>query len=175
MPKASRKKQTRAARQQAAEGPAGSRNDIANPSNGPKERAAASVPILKKLENPETSADDKRWACAGLANLVADMDANQRRMLQSQKIVDTLIRLVQEADILVQAEAVGALRNLAVAGGSEICAEMVNKGLVAGLTGHFEAISSRVTGSIEYSEDGHTHGMLWDWAENLSVLIWSLA
>lgn len=173
MPKASRKKQTRAARQANAEGPLAGRNEAQ--ANGTQERAAASLPILKKLAAEDSSPSDKRWACAGLANLLQDCDDSTRRLLQSYKVVDLLLKACQNEDILVEAEAVGALRNLAVSGGSEICAEMVNKGIVSILSGHLEKISHRISGSVAYTEDSHTHGLLWDWAENLCILIWSLA
>lgn len=177
MPKASRKKQTRAARQATSEAPvADGRTQAAH--GAPHERAAASLPILKKLsaeEETDTSASDKRWACAGLANLLADCDASTRRMLQSHKVVDLLLKSSQHGDILVQAEAVGALRNLAVSGGAEICAEMVNKGIISAISSHLDRITQRIQGTVEYAEDSHTHGVLWDWAENLSILIWCLA
>lgn len=176
MPKASRKKQTRAARQAASDGPAAGRTDNNNTNSAPAERAAASLPILKKLASDETaSASDQRWACAGLANLLADSDASTRRLLQSHKVVDLLIKMCGHAEIMVQAEAVGALRNMAVAGGTEVCAEMVNKGVVASLDVHFDAIIHRIQGNVSYAEDSQNHGMLWDWAENLCILVWSIA
>ena len=121
MPKASRRRKTRAARSEAAAGP----STLASPASKGAAREKQVLPIITALSSENPS--DRLFACAGLANLLCECDVPTRRLLGSHKIVDQMIarcNVTLEADASVRAEAVGALRNLAVEGGAEVCSEV---------------------------------------------------
>lgn len=121
MPKATRRRKTRAARTDATAGP----SSLAASASTPKVREKQVLPIFTALSSENPS--DRLFACAGLANLLCDVDQPTRRLLGSHKIVDQMIarcNVTIETDSAVRAEAVGALRNLAVEGGTEVCSEV---------------------------------------------------
>lgn len=71
------------------------------------------------------SADDRLWATAATSHILSGADSGTRRALQSKNIVGLLINLLDDpASVEVQAETCGALRNLAIEGGAEVCAEV---------------------------------------------------
>ncbi|WWD16378.1 hypothetical protein CI109_100804 [Kwoniella shandongensis] len=138
------------------------------------------LPILNKLKSPQYA--DRTWACAAICNLIQN-DAATRRLFQSRNVVGELIeRLSDDIDEVV-VEASGALRNLAIDGGHELCGEMANKGIMSHLTVLIGKISSTIdtilTGADQsqatsdkfFQERKH----LLDLAENVISLLWSMA
>lgn len=75
---------------------------------------------------------DRTWACAAVCNLIQN-DAATRRMFQSKNVVGELIERLSDSVDEVVVESSGALRNLAIDGGHELCGEMYNKGIMSHL------------------------------------------
>jgi hypothetical protein len=71
-------------------------------------------------ENPS----DRLWAASAISHILGAADAGTRRALQSKNIVGLLLERLQDKELEVQVEATGALRNLAIEGGFEVCAEV---------------------------------------------------
>lgn len=76
------------------------------------------------LQLSSDSADDRLWAVAATSHILASADPGTRRALQSKNIVGLLLERLSDNQVEVQAEACGALRNLAIEGGHEVCAEV---------------------------------------------------
>ncbi|WRT65823.1 uncharacterized protein IL334_002773 [Kwoniella shivajii] len=137
------------------------------------------LPILNKLKSPEYA--DRTWACAAICNLIQN-DAATRRLFQGRNVVGELIERLSDGVDEVVVEASGALRNLAIDGGHELCGEMANKGLMSHLTVLIGKISNTIDSIISSSQpqklteeqfQGRKH--LLALAENVISLIWSLA
>ncbi|KAL7420131.1 hypothetical protein Q5752_005097 [Cryptotrichosporon argae] len=139
-------------------------------------KAEQVLPILAKLKSPEYA--DRTWACAAVCNLVQN-DAATRRLFQSRNVVGELIERLSDSVDEVVVEASGALRNLAIDGGHELCGEMFNKGIMPHLTVLMGKISGTITnlsqpmGDDEASFQARKH--LLALAENVVSLLWSLA
>lgn len=88
------------------------------------------LPVLNKLRSAEHA--DRTWACAAICNLISG-DAATRRLFQGRNVVGELIERLSDSVDEVVVEASGALRNLAVDGGHELCGEMYNKGIMSHL------------------------------------------
>ncbi|KAJ3043927.1 hypothetical protein HDV00_003967 [Rhizophlyctis rosea] len=74
------------------------------------------LPILKKLQSLKE--DDRAWAATALSNLV--LDASMRKQLLAGGAIDGLLVLLTDIKPEVAVEAAGALRNFAIAGGTDI-------------------------------------------------------
>ncbi|KAK8861699.1 hypothetical protein IAR55_002522 [Kwoniella newhampshirensis] len=137
------------------------------------------IPVLNKLKSPQHA--DRTWACAAICNLIQN-DAATRRLFQSRNVVGELIeRLSDDVDEVV-VEASGALRNLAIDGGHELCGEMANKGIMSHLTVLIGKISTTIDNILSGSgsESGpdkffQERKHLLDLAENVMSLLWSMA
>ncbi|WVQ78675.1 hypothetical protein IAT38_000762 [Cryptococcus sp. DSM 104549] len=137
------------------------------------------LPILKKLKSTEYA--DRTWACAAICNLIQN-DPATRRLFQSKNVVGELIeRLTDDVDEVI-VEASGALRNLAIDGGHELCGEMANKGIISHLIVLTGKISNTIDGilagpSSENNTDANFQERkhLLALAENVISLMWSLA
>ncbi|WWC88040.1 uncharacterized protein L201_002943 [Kwoniella dendrophila CBS 6074] len=137
------------------------------------------LPILNKLKSPEYA--DRTWACAAICNLIQN-DAATRRLFQGRNVVGELIERLSDSVDEVLVEASGALRNLAIDGGHELCGEMANKGIMSHLTVLIEKISSTIdslstaTQAVKLSNEHYQNRKhLLSLAENVISLLWSLA
>ncbi|WWC96818.1 hypothetical protein V866_003693 [Kwoniella sp. B9012] len=137
------------------------------------------LPILNKLKSPEYA--DRTWACAAICNLIHN-DAATRRLFQSRNVVGELIERLSDSVDEVLVEASGALRNLAIDGGHEICNEMANKGIMSHLTvligkisNTIDSISSSSQPQKQTDEQFQNRKHLLSLAENVISLLWSLA
>ncbi|ORX35296.1 armadillo-type protein [Kockovaella imperatae] len=138
------------------------------------------LPILRKLSSAEYA--DRTWACAAISNLIQN-DAATRRLFQGNNVVGALIERLTDGVDEVIVEASGALRNLAIDGGHELCAEMFNKGIMS----HLSVLISKCTNTINtiltspapatnLSEtDYQARKHLLALSENVLYLVWSLA
>ncbi|KAJ7792504.1 hypothetical protein B0H14DRAFT_3499168 [Mycena olivaceomarginata] len=74
----------------------------------------------------------RKWACVVVSNLIQN-DPSTRRLLQVRgtNIVGALITRLTDSEEGVAIEALGALRNLCINGGYDICAEIYNKSILA--------------------------------------------
>ncbi|EIW66481.1 hypothetical protein TREMEDRAFT_70084 [Tremella mesenterica DSM 1558] len=100
------------------------------------------LPVLQKLKSPSHA--DRTWACAAICNLIQD-DPATRRLFQSRNVVGELIERLSDSVDEVVVEASGALRNLAIDGGHELCGEMFNKGIIS----HLGVLSGKVSSTVE--------------------------
>lgn len=92
--------------------------------------SAKTLPLLEKLTS--TTSSERECACAGLANLVFERGAIPT--LLNQDIVRRLGPLLIDNDRGIQEGAAGALRNLSVAGGPEVCEKMVEQDVMTPLS-----------------------------------------
>ncbi|XP_031565135.1 HEAT repeat-containing protein 3-like [Actinia tenebrosa] len=88
------------------------------------------LPLLQKLASP--AAEEKECACAGLANLVFEPGAVP--VLIRQDVVRRLGPLLIDDNRSIQEAAAGALRNLSLSGGADVCAKMVEQDVMTPLT-----------------------------------------
>lgn len=108
-------------------------------------------------------------------------DAATRRLFQGRNVVGALIERLSDSVEEVIVEASGALRNLAIDGGHELCSEMFNKGLLPHLVVLMGKISNTLDAVIagpakELSdEEIQKRKHLLNLSENVVALIWSLA
>lgn len=137
-----------------------------------KEKEEAMLPILKKvsiagmtiplmlippLQLSDPDENERAWACAAVTNLIQN-DPATRRLFQGKNVVGALVERMTDGSDGVVAEAVGALRNLAIDGGYEVVGEMFNKGIMVGLAGlvgkvsRGEAVPSEARRKHERSE-----------------------
>ncbi|WWC60440.1 uncharacterized protein I303_103012 [Kwoniella dejecticola CBS 10117] len=137
------------------------------------------LPILNKLKSPEYA--DRTWACAAICNLIQN-DAATRRLFQSRNVVGELIERLSDSVDEVLVEASGALRNLAIDGGHEMCGEMANKGIMS----HLTVLIGKITNTIDSlavapkgvkptDAEFQARKHLLSLAENVISLLWSLA
>nr|XP_054772317.1 HEAT repeat-containing protein 3-like [Lytechinus pictus] len=87
------------------------------------------VGVLEKLQS--SSAEERECACTSLANLVQDPQALQT--LVQQKAVRSLGPLLVDPSSGIREAAAGALRNLTVAGGHDICDHMIDEDIMTPL------------------------------------------
>ncbi|KAI8825993.1 armadillo-type protein [Fimicolochytrium jonesii] len=158
--------------------------DVQTASDAPATTQAA--PIVKKLAS--ASLDDRAWAATALSNLV--LDAHTRRSLLADDIIGQLLSVLStegHAEVIV--EVCGALRNLAVAGGEEVCMELGRRNGVAPLMGLLEKvqtwISTRLADAAVIAQGGtvpqiadkvevENRRYCFDIAESVVQLLWSL-
>ena len=67
---------------------------------------------------------DRLWSTSAITHILSNADTGVRRALQSKNVVGLLIERLLDEELEIQVEACGALRNLAIEGGSEVCAEV---------------------------------------------------
>ncbi|KAG8723791.1 hypothetical protein FRC12_011343 [Ceratobasidium sp. 428] len=143
-------------------------------SSSQKEKVEAVLPIIQKLGSAEVV--ERTWACAAVSNLIQN-DPATRRLLQGKNVVGALIsRLTDESEEVI-AEAAGALRNLCIDGGFDICAEMFNKGIMAPLKDFIPKISGILQGVLEdpKSAPEKVQSLVYGFAENVITILWCLS
>ncbi|KAI9093796.1 armadillo-type protein [Phlyctochytrium arcticum] len=137
------------------------------------------LPIVKKLGS--MSVDDRAWAATALSNLVLERDT--RKQLLAGGLVDALLKLLTDTNMEVALEAAGALRNLAVAGGDDVCREIFRKNALIPLVDLvpkiFDLISQKLSNAplpadADKSAALYRHLSL-DFAEQVVALLWSLS
>ncbi|KAF8518620.1 armadillo-type protein [Gautieria morchelliformis] len=134
----------------------------------------AILPIIQKLGSVDTS--ERIWACAAVSNLIQN-DPSTRRLLQGKNIVGALITRLSDAIEEVVIEAAGALRNLCIDGGYDICAEMYNKNILAPLRTFPPKISVTLQQFLEnprQAPDG-SRRLVYEFAENVITIFWCLS
>ncbi|KAG8960624.1 hypothetical protein FRC03_006332, partial [Tulasnella sp. 419] len=133
------------------------------------------LPIMQKLESADPT--ERTWACAAVTNLIQN-DPSTRRLLQGKNVIGALItRLSDNIDDVV-VEASGALRNLCIDGGWEICSEMNNKNIMAPLKAFVPKISAVLDELIRSSPRKVAKNMetrIFELAENIITIFWCLS
>lgn len=95
--------------------------------------------LFPQLSDPDEN--ERAWACAAVTNLIQN-DPATRRLFQGKNVVGALVEMLTDGSDGVVAEAVGALRNLAIDGGFEVVGDMFNKGVMVGLVGLVAKVSA---------------------------------
>ncbi|KAL4070726.1 ARM repeat-containing protein [Scleroderma citrinum] len=134
----------------------------------------AILPIIQKMESPDSS--ERQWACVAVSNLIQN-DPSTRRLLQGKNVVGSLITRLSDSEEEVWIEAAGALRNLCIDGGYDICAEMYNKNILAPLNTFVPKISSSLSQFLvsPKSIPENTRKVIYEFAENVITIFWCLS
>lgn len=141
-------------------------------SSSPKNEAV--LPIIQKLENPDAS--ERKWACVAVSNLIQN-DPSTRRLLQGKNVVGALITRLSDSEEEVWIEAAGALRNLCIDGGYDICAEMYNKNILAPLKAFVPKISTALSQFLESPKTApeNAQKVVYEFTENVNTILWCLS
>ncbi|KAH0838109.1 ARM repeat-containing protein [Lanmaoa asiatica] len=152
----------------------------------------AILPIIQKMESPDGS--ERKWACVAVSNLIQN-DPSTRRLLQGKNVVGALITRLSDSEEEVWIEAAGALRNLCIDGGYDICAEMYNKNILAplrtfvpkvcvyhrseisGLYGLSHKVSATLAQFLESPRNAPENAkkMVYEFADNVITILWCLS
>ncbi|KAG8219606.1 ARM repeat-containing protein [Butyriboletus roseoflavus] len=134
----------------------------------------AILPIIQKMESPDGS--DRKWACVAVSNLIQN-DPSTRRLLQGKNVVGALITRLSDSEEEVWIEAAGALRNLCVDGGYDICAEMYNKNILAPLSMFVPKISIILAQFLESPRNApeNTKKVVYEFTDNVITILWCLS
>ncbi|KIM88980.1 hypothetical protein PILCRDRAFT_813980 [Piloderma croceum F 1598] len=134
----------------------------------------AILPIIYKMGGPDAA--ERKWACVAVSNLIQN-DPSTRRLLQGKNIVGALITRLSDSEEEVVIEAVGALRNLCIDGGYDICAEMYNKNILTPLTTFVPKISSTISQFLESPKTAPENAQksAYDFADNVITTLWCLS
>lgn len=89
--------------------------------------------LVEKLNS--TNEDERECGCTGIAGLVSQPEAIT--CLLQQNVVRILAPLILDPSVQVRHRALGALRNLSVDGGLDVCEEMVHKDVLTPLVAFF--------------------------------------
>ncbi|KAJ4477977.1 armadillo-type protein [Lentinula lateritia] len=134
----------------------------------------AILPIIQKMEGPDAS--DRKWACVAVSNLIQN-DSSTRRLLQGKNVVGALITRLTDSEDEVVLEAMGALRNLCIDGGYDICAEMYNKNILTVLKTFIPKISNILSQYLEAPKTAPANAqrLVYDFADNVITTLWCLS
>jgi len=134
----------------------------------------AILPIIRKMESPDES--ERRWACVAVSNLIQN-DPSTRRLLQGKNVVGALITRLSDSEEEVWIEAAGALRNLCVDGGYDICAEMYNKNILAPLRTFVPKISTMLAQFLKSPTNAPENAkkVVYEFADNVITILWCLS
>ncbi|KAJ3879467.1 armadillo-type protein [Lentinula edodes] len=134
----------------------------------------AILPIIQKMEGPDAS--DRKWACVAVSNLIQN-DSSTRRLLQGKNVVGALITRLTDSEDEVVLEAMGALRNLCIDGGYDICAEMYNKDILTILKTFIPKISNILSQYLEAPKTAPANAqrLVYDFADNVITTLWCLS
>ncbi|KAJ7725965.1 armadillo-type protein [Mycena metata] len=137
-------------------------------------KTAAILPIIQKMEG--TDAAERKWACVAVSNLIQN-DPSTRRLLQGKNIVGALITRLTDSEEEVVVEALGALRNLCIDGGYDICAEMYNKSILVPLRTFVPKVSTTLAQYLEGAQNApeNAQKLVYEFADNLITVLWCLS
>ncbi|KAI0053405.1 ARM repeat-containing protein [Auriscalpium vulgare] len=137
-------------------------------------KTEAILPIIQKMESPDPT--ERKWACVAVSNLIYN-DPSTRRLLQGKDVVGVLIGRLADSEEEVVVEAAGALRNLCIDGGYEICAEMFNKNIIAPLRTFIPKISTTLAQYIESPKTApeNAQKVVYEFADNVITILWCLS
>ncbi|KAG2022828.1 hypothetical protein CC2G_000548 [Coprinopsis cinerea AmutBmut pab1-1] len=132
------------------------------------------LPIMQKMESPDAS--ERKWACVAVSNIIQN-DPSTRRLLQGKNVVGALITRLSDSEEEVVAEAMGALRNLCIDGGYDICAEMYNKSILTPLKTFIPKISATLEQYLTSpgSAPDNAKKIVYEFADNVITTLWCLS
>jgi len=134
------------------------------------------LPVIQKLSS--ASGGDRAWATAGVSNLLI-ANAATRKLLLSKGVVPLLIDRLTDPEYAVVQEALGALRNLTVVD-DDIAGELFARDIltpISSLIPKTSAVINKVLNAepVADEEDQQMRKGVWDFAENLISILWSLS
>ncbi|KAG6876150.1 hypothetical protein C0992_000680 [Termitomyces sp. T32_za158] len=137
-------------------------------------KSEAILPILQKMDSPDPG--ERKWACAAVSNLIHN-DPSTRRLLQGKNVVGALITRLTDSEEEVIVDAAGALRNLCIDGGYDICAEMYNKNILVPWKTFIPKISNTLAQYLEgpATTPENTRELVYDFADNVITVLWCLS
>ncbi|KAJ7186701.1 armadillo-type protein [Mycena filopes] len=137
-------------------------------------KTAAILPIIQKMDG--TDAVERKWACVAVSNLIQN-DPSTRRLLQGKNVVGALITRLTDSEEEVVVEALGALRNLCIDGGYDICAEMYNKSILVPLRTFVPKVSTTLSQYLENPKTApeNAQKLVYEFADNLITVLWCLS
>ncbi|TFK26788.1 ARM repeat-containing protein [Coprinopsis marcescibilis] len=132
------------------------------------------LPIIQKMESPD--AGERKWACVAVSNIIQN-DPSTRRLLQGKNVVGALITRLTDSEEEVVAEAMGALRNLCIDGGYDICAEMYNKNILTPLKTFVPKISNTLSQFLASPSTSPENAkkIVYEFADNVITTLWCLS
>ncbi|KAI0686648.1 armadillo-type protein [Cytidiella melzeri] len=137
-------------------------------------KGEAILPIIQKMESPDDA--ERKWACVAVSNLIQN-DPSTRRLLQGKNVVGALITRLTDSEEEVVVEAGGALRNLCIDGGYDICAEMYNKNILTPLKTFIPKISTTLAEFLESPKNApeNMQKLVYEFADNVITILWCLS
>ncbi|KAJ7076033.1 armadillo-type protein [Mycena belliarum] len=137
-------------------------------------KTQAILPIIQKMEG--TDAVERKWACVAVSNLIQN-DPSTRRLLQGRNIVGALITRLTDSEEEVVIEAMGALRNLCIDGGYDICAEMYNKSILVPLRTFVPKLSATLSQYLAAPKDApdNAQKLVYEFSDNVITVLWCLS
>ncbi|KAI0936900.1 hypothetical protein AcV5_004925 [Taiwanofungus camphoratus] len=132
------------------------------------------LPIIQKMESVDPS--ERKWACVAVSNIIQN-DPSTRRLLQGKNVVGALITRLSDSEEEVVIEAAGALRNLCIDGGFDICAEMYNKNILAPLKTFVPKISTTLSQFLSSPKTApqSAQKLVYEFADNVITIMWCLS
>ncbi|KAJ2917874.1 hypothetical protein MD484_g2591, partial [Candolleomyces efflorescens] len=137
-------------------------------------KAGQILPILQKMEGADAS--ERKWACVAVSNIIQN-DPSTRRLLQGKNVVGALITRLSDSEEEVVVEAMGALRNLCIDGGYDICAEMYNKNILTPLKTFIPKISTTLSQYLASPKQSPENAkkIVYEFSENVITTLWCLS
>ncbi|THH26612.1 hypothetical protein EUX98_g7581 [Antrodiella citrinella] len=119
---------------------------------------------------------ERKWACVAVSNLIQN-DPATRRLLQGKNVVGALITRLSDSEEEVVVEAAGALRNLCIDGGYDICGEMYNKNILSPLKAFIPKISITLSRFLENPQNApeNAQKLVYEFADNVITIFWCLS
>ncbi|KAI0964127.1 hypothetical protein AcW1_010246 [Taiwanofungus camphoratus] len=132
------------------------------------------LPIIQKMESVDPS--ERKWACVAVSNIIQN-DPSTRRLLQGKNVVGALITRLSDSEEEVVIEAAGALRNLCIDGGFDICAEMYNRNILAPLKTFVPKISTTLSQFLSSPKTApqSAQKLVYEFADNVITIMWCLS
>ncbi|KAJ7604904.1 armadillo-type protein [Mycena rosella] len=137
-------------------------------------KTQAILPIIQKMEG--TDAVERKWACVAVSNLIQN-DPSTRRLLQGKNVVGALITRLTDSEEEVVIEAMGALRNLCIDGGYDICAEMYNKSILVPLRTFVPKLSTTLSQYLDGPKNApeNAQKLVYEFSDNVITVLWCLS
>ncbi|KAJ7074459.1 armadillo-type protein [Mycena amicta] len=137
-------------------------------------KTGAILPIIQKMEG--TDPLERKWACVAVSNLIQN-DPSTRRLLQGKNIVGALITRLTDSEEEVVVEAMGALRNLCIDGGYDICAEMYNKSILVPLKTFVPKLATTLSQFLNDSKNAaeNVQKLVYEFSDNVITVLWCLS
>ncbi|KAF7288173.1 ARM repeat-containing protein [Mycena chlorophos] len=134
----------------------------------------AILPIIQKMQG--TDPVERKWACVAVSNLIQN-DPSTRRLLQGKNIVGALITRLTDSEEEVVVEAMGALRNLCIDGGYDICAEMYNKSILVPLKTFVPKLATTLSQFLADSKNASesVQKLVYEFSDNVITVLWCLS